>query len=122
VAPPPRRGADFSQGYVPRCGDVVHLNWNPSLGHEQRGPHYGLVLSADQFNVATGMAVVSPITSKAGKLSGFEFPVRAGRVNGVAVLSELRTLDYQARSIQFESSVAAVEIAEANRRVRMVFP
>jgi mRNA interferase MazF/mRNA interferase ChpB len=66
--------------------------------------------------------VVSPITSKAGKLSGFEFPLRAGRVNGVAVLSELRTLDYQARSIQYEAAVPEETVAEANRRVRMVFP
>lgn len=119
----PRRGDDFaSRGYVPRCGDIVHLNWTPSAGHEMKGPHYGLVLSGTEFNEATGMAVVSPITSKTGKLSGFEFPVRAGRVAGVAVLSELRTLDHQARSLQFEDAVATEIVAEANRRVRMIFP
>ncbi len=56
------------------------------------------------------------------KLSDFEFPVRAGRVNGAAILSELRSLDYQARSIQFEGKLPAADIAEANRRVRMIFP
>src|SRR4051795_9706586 len=96
-----RRGADFATaGYVPELGDVLHLNWDPSTGHEMKGRHYGLVLSATPFNVATGLVVVSPITSKRGKLSHFEYEVKAGRVSGVAILSEVRSLDYQTRSIQ----------------------
>jgi len=87
-----------------------------------RGPHYALVLSADGYNVATGLAVVCPITSKIGKLSNFELPIRAGRVNGAAILSELRSLDDQARTIQYEHKISPAEIAEANRRVRVIFP
>ncbi len=116
----PSRGDDFAKGYVPSRGDVVHLDWNPALGHEMKGPHYGLVLSQDAYNIGTGLVVVSPITSKVGKLSAFEFEVRAGRVNGVAVLSQFRTLDYQTRSIQYEGSISAELIDEATRRVRMV--
>jgi mRNA interferase MazF len=118
----PRRGVDFAHGYTPALGDVVHLNWAPSQGREMRGPHYALVLSADSYNVATGLVVVCPITSKIGKVSNFELPVRAGRVSGAAILSEIRSLDYQARSIQYEHKLPLVEIAEANRRVRMIFP
>jgi mRNA-degrading endonuclease toxin of MazEF toxin-antitoxin module len=118
----PRRGDDFAHGYTPVLGDVVHLNWAPSEGREMKGPHYALVLSADLYNVGTGLVVVCPVTSKVGKLSDFEFPVRIGRVNGAAILSELRSLDYQARSIQFEGKLPGPDIAEANRRVRMIFP
>lgn len=116
----PSKGDDFTKGYVPSRGDVVHLNWNPALGHEMKGPHYGLVLSQDAYNIGTGLVVVSPITSKVGKLSAFEFEVRAGRVNGVAVLSQFRTLDYQTRSIQYEGTISVEQIDEAARRVRMV--
>ena len=118
----PRRGDDFARGYAPALGDVVHVDWAPSLGREMRGPHYALVLSADLYNMATGLAVLCPITSKVGKLSDFEFPVRSGRVNGAAILSELRSLDYQARSVRYEASVPPAAVAEANRRVRMIFP
>jgi mRNA interferase MazF len=117
-----RRGDDFARGYVPDLGDIVHLNWDPAIGHEMKGPHYGLVASATPFNVATGLVVVCPITSKVGKLSNFEFEIKAGRVNGVAVLSTLRSLDYQARIIQYENKLAAAEVAEANRRIKMIFP
>ena len=119
----PKRGDDFQRNsYVPLLGDVVHLNWSPTVGHEMDGPHYGLVVSADLFNQGTGLAVVVPITSKGGKLSGFELPIKAGRVNGVVVLSGLRSLDYQNRDVQFEARAGAAEVAEANRRIRMVFP
>jgi mRNA interferase MazF len=118
----PRRGVDFAHGYTPCLGDVVHLNWAPSEGREMRGPHYVLVLSADSYNVATGLVVVCPITSKIGKLSNFELPVRTGRVNGAAILSDVRSLDYQARIIQYEHKVSFSEIAETNRPVRMIFP
>jgi mRNA-degrading endonuclease toxin of MazEF toxin-antitoxin module len=118
----PRRGADFVHGYTPALGDVGHLDWAPSQGREMRGPHYALVLSADVYNVATGLVVVCPITSKIGKLSNFELPIRAGRVNGAAILSEVRSLDYQARIIPYEHKISPAEISEANRRVRMIFP
>lgn len=119
----PPRGANFQRdSYIPLLGDVVHLNWSPTLGHEMAGPHYGLVVSADLFNQATGTAVVVPITSKGGKLSGFELVIQAGRVNGVAVLSGLCALDYQTRDMQFEARAGAELVTEANRRIRMVFP
>jgi mRNA interferase MazF/mRNA interferase ChpB len=66
--------------------------------------------------------VLCPITSKVGKLSDLEFPVRSGRANGAAILSELRSLDYQARSVQYEARVPPAAITEANRRVPMIFP
>jgi mRNA-degrading endonuclease toxin of MazEF toxin-antitoxin module len=117
----PPRGDDFANGqYVPELGHVVHMNWNPAIGHEMKGPHYALVVSATLFNQGTGLAVLRCVTSKVGKLSAFEFTISAGRVNGVAILSDLRSIDYQERSVQYEA--ATVAISEANRRIRMIFP
>jgi mRNA interferase MazF len=118
-----RRGDDFAgAGYVPALGDIVRLNWSSSVGHEMKDRHYGLVVSATPYNHGTGLIVACPITSKVGKLSAFEFEVRAGRVNGVAVLSALRAVDYQIRSVQYEGKVDDAVVAEANRRIRMIFP
>ncbi len=118
----PKRGDNFAgNGYIPRFADVVHLDWSPVVGREMDGPHYGLVVSADLFNQATGLVIIVTITSKAGKLSGFELPIRAGKVNGVAILSNPRSVDYQARDIQFEAVCDPAEVSEANRRIRMIF-
>jgi mRNA-degrading endonuclease toxin of MazEF toxin-antitoxin module len=119
----PRRGDDFATaGYVPDLGDVVHLNWAPAVGHEMRGPHSALVVSATAYNHGTGLAIVCPVTSKIGKLSAFELPLKVGRVNRVVILSNLRAIDYQTRSVQYENRADAALVAEANRRVRMIFP
>lgn len=119
----PRPGDNFARnGYVPGLGHVVHLNWNPAVGHEMIGPHYGLVVSADAFNLGTGLCMVCPITSKTGKLSGFELPLVAGKVNGVALLSALRSIDYESRDVQFTATAAPRDVAEANRRIHMIFP
>lgn len=109
-------------GYVPQLGHIVHLDWSPALGHEMLGPHYGLVLSADVFNIATGLCVVCPITSKTGKFGGFELPITAGKIKGGLLLSALRSVDYENRDIQFAAVADPQDTAEANRRVRMIFP
>jgi len=114
-------GDDFTCGYTPEQGDVVHLNWQPSVGSEMVGPHYGLVVSQSTFNIGTGMVMICPITSKTDKLSGFDLPIRSGRVNGAAVLSQMRTLDYMSRSVEFESKALDDDILEASRRIKMIF-
>lgn len=116
-----KRGDDFTHGYTPQQGDIVHLNWQPSVGSEMIGPHYGLVVSQSIFNIGTGLVMVCPITSKTDKLSGFDLPIRSGRVKGAAVLSQMRTLDYMSRSIAFEGKTQAVDVAEASRRIKMIF-
>ena len=48
----PNPGDNFARnGYVPQIGHIVHLDWAPAVGHEMTGPHYGLVVSADAFNM-----------------------------------------------------------------------
>ncbi len=119
----PRRGDNFqTASYVPLLGDVVHVDWSPAVGHEMAGPHYGLVMSADLFNQSTGLVLAAPITSKGGKLSGFEIPIQVGRVSGVIVISALRSLDYLRRDIQYEAKANPALVAEANRRLRIIFP
>jgi mRNA interferase MazF/mRNA interferase ChpB len=85
------------------------------------GPHYGLVVSQSTFNIGTGLVMVCPITSKTEKLSGFDLAIRSGRVKGAAVLSQIRTLDYMSRSIQFECKAIAENVVEAPRRIKMIF-
>lgn len=49
----PSRGDDFAEGYVPARDDIVHLNRDPAIGHEMKGPHYGLVAPPPPgFNLA----------------------------------------------------------------------
>jgi len=44
------------------AGDIVHLDFTPSAGHEMRGPHYALVISRRAFNQASSIVWVCPIS------------------------------------------------------------
>lgn len=44
------------------AGDIVHLDFTPSAGHEMRSPHYALVISRRAFNQASGIVWVCPIS------------------------------------------------------------
>ena len=48
----------------PSRGDIIWLDFDPQLGHEQAGRRPALVLSHREYNLATGMAIVCPMTSK----------------------------------------------------------
>lgn len=87
--------------YAPDRGDIVLLNLSPQAGSEMAGEHRCLVLSEARFSIATGYAVVSPITTKI-KGSPFEVQLPPGlKAKGCVVASEIRTIDYMARGTRF---------------------
>ena len=49
--------------YIPKKGDVVYLDFNPTKCHEQKGSRPAVVLSNDIFNQYTNMVILCPITS-----------------------------------------------------------
>jgi mRNA interferase MazF len=87
--------------YAPHRGDIILANLSPQAGREMAGPHRCLVLSEARFSVATGYAVVCPITTKI-KGSPFEVQLPPGlKATGCIVASEIRTIDYLSRAAKF---------------------
>ena len=58
--------------YYPNRGDIVWLNYDPQLGHEQSGKRPALVLSSIEYNQRVGLALFFPITSQ---VKGYPFEV-----------------------------------------------
>lgn len=51
--------------YVPDARDIIKLDLDPRIGHEQGGWRPALVLSPKIYNAKTGLAIVVPITNQA---------------------------------------------------------
>jgi len=86
--------------YDPEAGDAVWLDFTPHAGHEMAGRHPAIVLTPRRYHIATGLALVVPVTTKA-KGGSFEVPIRgAKRLKGVALANELRSIDYEARQAE----------------------
>ena len=89
--------------YIPQRGDIAWINLDPVRGHEQSGNRPVLVVSSKYFNRTTGLAIIVPITSKR-KGYPIEVPILGKIVNGVALASAMRSIDWRTRRISFVES------------------
>jgi mRNA interferase MazF len=96
-----------SADYVPDRGDIVWIDFDPQLGHEQAGERPAVVLSRRDYNERTGLAVICPITSRA-KGYPYEVPLPTGLpVFGVVLCDQVKSLDWQARGAAFVCTTPA---------------
>ena len=84
------------------AGDVVHLNFSPSAGHEMRDPHFALVVSLREFNDATGLLWVCPVSqgfASAQRAGGFLVTLMGAgtKTMGAIQVHQLRAVDAHAR-------------------------
>lgn len=96
------------------------MEWTPHAGTEQGGHRPALVLSAKDFNIATGLAFCCPITNQ-GKGSSFEVPLPRGvGVSGFVLTDNLRSLDWIARNASFKSKVNQEVMWEVLGRIEAI--
>lgn len=86
---------------IPHRGDLVWLNFNPQTGHEQAGHRPALVLSPQEYNEKSSVALFCPIIST---VKGYPFEVElpsGGAIGGVVLADQVRSLDWRARRLMF---------------------
>lgn len=86
--------------YIPDKGDLVWINFQPTMGHEQSGRRPALILSPKAYNSVTGLAIACPITSRA---KGYPFEValpESSHVIGVVLADHIRNLDWRGRQCE----------------------
>lgn len=106
--------------YQPKQGDVVMMNFTPNAGGETSGHRPALVISDKDFNIATGMAAVCPITNQS-KGGSFEVSLPRGiAVTGVVISSEFRTLDWIARGATYKGEVNRDVLLEVLARIEAI--
>jgi len=86
--------------YYPDRGDVVWIDFDPQLGHEQAGKRPALVFSRIEYNRKVGLALIFPITSQ---IKGYPFEVRISlnKIDGVVLCDQIKNLDWKARKIKY---------------------
>ena len=90
---------------VPQQGDIIKLNLNPRLGHEQQGFRPVIVLSNNIVPLYANVVIAAPISTTQRRLPlYFDLPDSLN-TKGTVLLDQLITLDYKARSFQFIEKV-----------------
>lgn len=86
--------------YIPKRGDIVWTNFDPSAGHEQAHKRPAIVLSPEPFNRQIQLALVAPITSRV-RGHGFEVKLEQTQTQGVVLCQQVKTIDFEYRGIEF---------------------
>lgn len=92
--------------YIPDRGDVIWVDFDPTLGHEQARHRPAVVLAKSAFNERTKMALVVPVTSRVRGHS-FEVKLSETSIQGVALCQQSRTIDCVARNIKHADTLPA---------------
>ncbi len=78
-------------------GDIIKINFNPSLGHEQAGYRPALVVSNDVFNQKTKLAILCPITNTQNHFP-LHIPLdKRTKTTGVILCEHLKSVDLESR-------------------------
>jgi len=86
---------------VPERGDIVWLSFNPQSGHEQFGRRPALVISPQEYNEKTDLAIFCPITNQ---VKGYPFEVKIPdnlEISGVILSDQIKSLDWRTRNAEF---------------------
>jgi mRNA interferase MazF len=105
--------------YIPERGDIVWLDFTPQTGHEQQGKRPAIVLSPQAYNKKTGLALFCPITSKQ-KGYPFEVEINTGKINGVVLSDQIKSLDWQQRGVDFIEKATETERNEVINKLNVL--
>ena len=91
--------------YVPKCGDFIWIDYDPSLGHEIQKRRPALVISHHASNKLTGLALCVPVTHSLRRV-GLEVVIKTKKVDGVAQPFQARFLDLRSRNPEYITKVS----------------
>ena len=104
-------------------GDIYLVSLDPTEGHEQRGSRPVLVISPGEFNEATKLPVICPITSGGdfARRIGFAVPITGIETTGVVRCDQPRVLDLGARNARKVDTMPIAIMDEVLAKLAPIF-
>lgn len=104
-------------------GDIYMVSLDPTTGHEQSGSRPVLIVSPAEFNEATKLPVVLPITNggEFARRLGFAVPVTGIKITGIVRCDQPRVLDLRARHAHKVDTLPEMVMDEVLARVVTLF-
>ena len=106
-----------------RRGDIYLVSLDPTEGHEQSGSRPVLVVSPAEFNEATWLPVICPITSGGdfARRIGFAVPITGIKTTGVVRCDQPRVLDLGARNARKVDTLPVSIMEEVLAKLAPIF-
>lgn len=107
--------------YIPKKGDIVWIDFNPSTGKEIQKRRPGLVVSRYEFNRKTMFAVICPITSTVKNIpTRYSLPDNLD-TSGQVLISQLKSLDFIERRLKKIENLPLQDMAKINQVIEYIF-
>ena len=92
----------------PKQGDIILTNFDPVKGHEQSGYRPALVVSNIDFNSASNLTLLCPITNTNRK-KPMDIPLKGTKTTGYILCEHIRAVDLRDRGYKPTSDTIAIE-------------
>jgi mRNA interferase ChpB len=104
-------------------GDIYLVSLDPSQGREQRGSRPVLIVSPSEFNSATQLPIVCPITSGGdfARRIGFAVPISGIKTTGVVRCEQPRVLDLSSRNARKVDTLPDAIMEEVLAKLAPIF-
>ncbi len=89
------------ESFIPKQGDIVYVDLNPTKGQEQAGYRPAVVISTNVFNKYTNMMMVLPITNNNKSFPTHYILEDTKKVKGAVLCEHIRSIDYFKRKNTF---------------------
>jgi mRNA interferase MazF len=86
--------------YLPEAGDLVWVNFDPQAGREQAKNRPAMVITGSDFNAATGLLVVCPVT-RTDRPWGTRIALSGTATTGFVMVEQVKSVDWKARGAAF---------------------
>lgn len=105
--------------YIPECGDIVWLEFDPQAGNEHKGVRPALALSPKLYNQKSGLCIFVPITSK---IKGYPFEVlyRGQKIQGAILSDQIKSLDFKIRNAKFCEKINHQALQEVKDKISLL--
>lgn len=106
-----------------RRGEVYSVDLDPTQGREQRGHRPVVIVSPAEFNHATRLPVVAPITNggEFARRIGFAVPLSGTKTAGIVRCDQPRVLDLAARNGRYVETLPDPVMDEILARMATIF-
>lgn len=107
--------------YIPKQGDIIFIDFDPQAGHEQAGHRPALVVSNYDFNEATKLAIVCPITNTLHDKPYRQRLPKGLKTTGMILCEQVKSLDIHKRKAYFHDEAPNEVLHEVLEKIKLFF-
>ncbi|MDR0199750.1 MAG: type II toxin-antitoxin system PemK/MazF family toxin [Streptococcaceae bacterium] len=109
--------------FIPKQGDIIWINFDPSKGREIKKRRPALVVSSTLYNQKLKFAMICPITSTIRKESIY-YTLKNYKTKGQVVTAQLYSFDLTDkanRQAEFIETMEAIDFVQVSQRIDAYF-